>query len=381
MRIGFKGQLEDKKEIRVGVIGCGSHSFRNIFPVFQYTRTKLAATCDYVLEKARAYSEKFGGESYFDNHKTMLKEASLDAVLVIVGNDESGRPMYPGIAVDCLNAGANVWIEKPPAATAKDIEAMMEASRRTGKMVMVGYKKMFVQANRKAKELACSEDFGGISMVTLENPERIPAVKDMKEYLNDRKPNRATIAFMEHLCHPLSQMVSLLGAPISMSYHRNSVGAGLAVFNFSTDVIASLHFTCGKAMNGGVERTVILSRKGVESTGRSSGGRHILVDNNLTLTYNRNSDFGYGDETNFYKGTPNENTALWYPEFSRGQMFNKGLFLLGYFDEIDEFANAVLENRPPVDGTLEQAWTATHIFEKFSEGPDKLIRLNAPPRI
>ena len=374
MRIDFKGCLEDRPELRVGVIGCGSHSQRNVFPVFQFTRTKFVAACDLSLEKAKVYSERFGGESYFDDHIEMIKKANLDAVLVIVGNDNRGRPMYPSIAIDCMKAGCHVWIEKPPAATTKEIEQMMVASKETGRRVMVGYKKMFVQANRKAKELAASEDFGGISMVTFQNPEIIPTQEEFKIFLEEGRDVRDVRKFMEHLCHPVSQMVSLLGAPDTMLYDRNSIGAGAIIFKFPGDVIATMHMTCGQSMNGGVERTVIISRSGVASTGRI-GGRHIVVDNNLTLSYHRNADFGYGDETSFYKGGPNDNTAVWQPEFSRGQMFNKGLFLLGYYGLIEEFAEALLENRPFCDGTLEQAWAATRIFEGFVEGPNKLIEL------
>ncbi len=132
------------------------------------------------------------------------------------------------------------------------------------------------------------------------------------------------------------------------------------------------------AMNGGVERTVIISRRGIAG-GRREGGRHIVVDNNLRLVYYRNAQFSYGDETTFYKGEPNDNSAVWEPEFSRGQMFNKGLFLLGYYEEINEFARSTLERRALSDGNLVQAWHATQIFEKFAEGPARLIRLSALP--
>ena len=380
MRIDFKGRLEDRPELRVGVIGCGSHSQRNIFPVFQFTRTKFVAACDLSLEKAEVYCKKFGGESYFDNHIDMVRNADINAVFIIVGNDSRGRPMYPDIAIDCMKEGCHVWIEKPPAATVDEIERMMEVSKETGKKVMVGYKKMFVQANRKAKELAESEDFGGISMATFQNPEVIPTQDEFKSSLVDGKNVHIVGQFMEHICHPVSQMVSLLGAPESMLFDRNSIGAGVIIFKFPQDVIATMHMTCGQSMNGGVERTVIISRSGVDSTGRI-GGRHIVVDNNLTLSYHRNADFGYGDETSFYKGSPDENTAVWQPEFSRGQMFNKGLFLLGYYGVINEFSEALLENRPFCDGTLEQAWVATQIFEKFLEGPNKLIELAAPRHV
>ena len=379
MRIDFKGRLEEKPEIRVGFVGCGSHSLRNLFSAFQFVPVKLAATCDTVLEKAKAYCEKFGAETYYDDLDRMLREANLDAVMVCVGNNEQGRPIYADIAIACMRAGCHVWIEKPPAAVTADIERMMKVQRETGKIVMVGYKKMFVQANRKAKELAWSEDFGGISMVTLQNPEVIPSGEDFREFLGEGKDNYTARKFMEHLCHPVSQMISLLGFPTSMSYERNSLGAGVMIFHFDSDVIATIHMTCGCSMNGGVERTVIISRQGTASTGRA-GGRHIVVDNNLTLSYHRNPDFSYGDETSFYKGSPDENTAVWQPEFSRGQMFNKGLFLLGYYDEIREFAEAVLNNREPSDGTLLQAWAATQIFEKLILGPGKRILLEQPPQ-
>jgi len=380
MRINFTGNVENVSELRIGVIGCGSHSFRNIFPVFQFVRAKLIATCDFLPEKAKAYCDKFGGELYFTDYNEMLKEANLDAVLVIVGNDDFGRPMYPKIAVDCMLAGCNVWVEKPPAATTDNIEEMMRVSAETKKIVMVGYKKMYVQAYRKAKELALQKDFGGISMMMLQNPEVIPTVEALNSFLVEKTPDETVIAFLEHLCHPLSQMISLLGAPESMMFDRNDTGAGFISFQFPCGAMSILQLTCGMAMNGGVERTVIISKSGVSSTGRI-GGRHIIVENNLTLTYHRNPDFSYGDETNFYKGDPNENTAIWTPEFSRGQMFNKGLFLLGYFGEINEFCEAVIEKRQPVDGTLEQAWAATHAFEKLLEGLGKRINLNAPPKL
>jgi len=46
MRIGFKGHFVDEAEIRAGFIGCGSHSFRNLYPVFQFAPVNLVTTCD-----------------------------------------------------------------------------------------------------------------------------------------------------------------------------------------------------------------------------------------------------------------------------------------------------------------------------------------------
>ena len=66
---------------------------------------------------------------------------------------------------------------------------------------------------------------------------------------------------------------------------------------------------------------------------------------------------------------------MWEPEFSLGQLYNKGLFLLGYYNEINEFTRSILENRSPLKGTLEQAWQVTRIFEAFADGPGRQITL------
>ena len=124
MRIGFRGELVDEKRIRAGFVGCGSHSFRNIYPTFQFAPVKLVATCDRHLDKARAFAEVFGAEAAYGDVDLMLQHDDLDAVFVVTGYDDQGRPQYPRLARQCLAAGKHVWIEKPPAATTSEIEQL-----------------------------------------------------------------------------------------------------------------------------------------------------------------------------------------------------------------------------------------------------------------
>jgi len=145
MRIDFRGSLKDEPEICAGAIGCGSHSFRNIYPTFQFAPVNLIATCDLSLEKAEAFRKKFGAEKSYDDYLEMLDRENLDAVFVVVGYDDTGRPMYPDIAIDCMKAGCHVFIEKPPAASCADIERMKAISQERGKNVVVAMKKMFMQ--------------------------------------------------------------------------------------------------------------------------------------------------------------------------------------------------------------------------------------------
>lgn len=364
-RIGFNGRLADAPEIRAGFIGCGSHAFRNIYPCFQFAPVRLVATCDLDGERAAEFAVRFGARASYQDHRDMLEREDLDAVFVVTNYDAKGRPRYPDLAVDCLESGRHVWIEKPPAATVADIERMQAAATRSGRQVGVGLKKMFFPANAKARELMAAPDFGRPALVTVQYPQGIPEHEDILRYLNDREPVGSVVGFLDHLCHPMSLLVYLLGRPETLFYEPSFSRAGSAVFTFAGGVVATLLFTAGASLNGGMERTMIVS----------DSGRHIVVDNNHRVSYHRIGPVGYGDNPSFYVGGPEEATAVWEPEFSLGQLYNKGLFLLGYYGEINEFARCVIENRPPAEGTLEQALMITRVFEAFAQGPRRLIEL------
>jgi predicted dehydrogenase len=366
MRIDFQGKLTDEKEIRAGFIGCGSHAFRNIFPAFQFAPVNLVATCDLSIEKAQAFASKFGAKNAYADYRQMLESENLDAVFIVTGYDENSRPLYPQIAMDCMKAGCHVWMEKPPAASCKEIERMQQVAVQYKKNVLVGMKKMFFTANEKAWELSHSKEFGNISLVLMQYPQGIPTQEELNNYIISGKKEESVEDFLDHLCHPASLMVYLLGMPSTMYYERSASGAGVVMFSFDSGAVASLMLTHGSSSNGGMERTTIVS----------DNRKHIVVDNNIRVSYHQTPpNLRYGCSPGFFNGSISETTAQWEPEFSLGQLYNKGLFLLGYYGEVNEFARSVLENRAPAKGTLEQAWRVTRIFEKFVEGPQKLISL------
>lgn len=364
-RINFVGKIVPEPEIRVGFIGCGSHAFRNIFPAFQFAPVKLVATCDLDFEKARLFAAKFGASAHYSDYQEMLRKETLDAVFIVTGYDENGRPRYPRLVIDCLEAGLHVWFEKPPAATCAEIERIRESARKLKRNVMVGLKKMFLPVNEKAAELMRAPDFGSVELVLLQYPQHVPTPKDFADYRAGL--HNSVTSFLDHICHPASLLLLLLGMPETLFYERSRSGAGNATFGYGEDgPLASLAMTWEGSGNGGMERTTIVS----------ASGRHIIVDNNHRLFLHRGPPgLEYGASPSFFQGTPDQTTALWDPEFSLGQLFNKGLFLLGYYGEVNEFACSILEKRNVAKGTLDHAWQVTRIFEAFAEGPGRVISL------
>jgi predicted dehydrogenase len=362
--IDFHGKLTKQPLVKIGFIGCGGHSFRNIYPTLQFVPVDLIATCDLSIKKAELFARSFGAHRAYENYLEMLDKEDLDLVLVVTGYDENGRPMYPNITIDCLKAGCNVWIEKPPAATCSEIESMQDVEREVGKYVVVGLKKMFFPANEKAKELMAEKDFGQASLLLLRYPLYIPTLDEFRSYVEQKQWNNV-VGFLDHLCHPTSLLIFLFGMPQQLFYERAGNGSGIATFSYQDGRVASVALTCGSCVNAGMEHTTIVS----------DSGRHIVVENNIRVNYHRLPELGYGDAPNFFVGSLDETSRMWEPEYSLGQLYNKGLFLLGYYGEVLEIVSAILKDQKPTKGTLDQAWQVTRIFEAFMQGPGKVIPL------
>ena len=126
-------------KIRLAAIGCGGHAVRNVLPACNYAPIDLVAICDLDRDRAVACAGMFGACSVYTDQLELLVRERPDAVLVVTNYDSLGHPRYPAIAVDALRAGANVWIEKPPAASSREVIEMQKASAGAGKFVAVGF--------------------------------------------------------------------------------------------------------------------------------------------------------------------------------------------------------------------------------------------------
>lgn len=364
--LDIAGRPTDGPVLRVGLIGCGSHAFRNVHPALHFLPVRVEATADLDAERARLFAERYGAPSWYTDYQKMLGDGTMDAVVVVLNYDDRGRPKYPQVAADCLQAGCHVWIEKPPAATEQEMLDLDTLCRATGRKLMVGFKKVFFPANVKAMELCRREEFGGLSAVLLRYPQFIPTAQALRAYLAGERLSEC-VGFLDHLCHPVSLLLAIAGMPNTLYYTRADNGGGIALFTFEAGHTASIALTCGQSGEMPLEHTTIVGHDGWS----------IEVQNNLRVLYypNRGPNRGYGVTPSWYLKAPEETVAYWEPEFSLGQLHNKGLFLLGYYDELRYFVEAVLYDRPIERAGVTMAAQATRIFEAFAQGPGKVISL------
>ncbi|MCL2107100.1 MAG: Gfo/Idh/MocA family oxidoreductase [Oscillospiraceae bacterium] len=148
------------EKIRVGIIGCGGIANGKHMPAIKKVPyAEMVAFCDIVGERAEEAAEKFGaaGAKAYTDYKELLADKSIDLVHVLTPNRSHGF-----ITVDALEAGKHVMCEKPMAKTYADAKAMLDAARRTGKKLTIGYQSRWRGDSLYLKEMCDNGELGEI---------------------------------------------------------------------------------------------------------------------------------------------------------------------------------------------------------------------------
>lgn len=123
--------------VRVGIIGCGGIANGKHMPALSKLKNvRMVAFCDIIEKKALSAREKFGTPdcAVYTDYKKLLEDKSIDVVHVLTPNRS-----HSFITVDALEAGKHVMCEKPMAINSAEAQKMLDAAKRTGKKLTIGY--------------------------------------------------------------------------------------------------------------------------------------------------------------------------------------------------------------------------------------------------
>jgi len=148
------------KKLRVAIVGCGGIANGKHMPsLSRQANAEMVAFCDIVAERAEDAKQKYGtpdAKTYTD-YKELLNDGSIDVVHVCTPNDS-----HSAIAIAALEAGKHVMCEKPMAKTAVEAQAMLDAVKRTGKKLTIGYNNRFRPDSQHLKKIVESGTLGEI---------------------------------------------------------------------------------------------------------------------------------------------------------------------------------------------------------------------------
>lgn len=120
----------------------------------------LAVCCDVVLERAQNLAHSRPGCSVSTDWRSTVTRPDVDIVLAATTHD-----MLALVAAAAAAAGKHVLMEKPGARRATELDPVVEAARRTGAKVRVGFNHRYHRALRKAHEIFESRALGEMMFV------------------------------------------------------------------------------------------------------------------------------------------------------------------------------------------------------------------------
>ncbi|HIZ19859.1 MAG TPA: Gfo/Idh/MocA family oxidoreductase [Firmicutes bacterium] len=149
------------EKLKVGIVGCGGIANGKHFPALarQAERVEMVAFCDLILERAEKAAKEYGvaGAKVMTDYREMMADKSIDVVHVCTPNRS-----HCEISVAALESGKHVMCEKPMAKTVADAQKMLDAAKKSGKKLTIGYQNRFRPDSQLMKRYVDRGDLGEI---------------------------------------------------------------------------------------------------------------------------------------------------------------------------------------------------------------------------
>jgi predicted dehydrogenase len=146
--------------IRAGLIGAGGRG-RYLTGQFKEAGVEVGGVCDVYEPNLQAgLKEASTGAKPFRDYRRMLEDKTLDAVIVATPDHWHAR-----MVIDAVEAGKDVYVEKPLAHKIDEGFRMIEAVRRTKRVVQVGTQRRSMELFIAARKIVEGRQLGDVRLV------------------------------------------------------------------------------------------------------------------------------------------------------------------------------------------------------------------------
>jgi predicted dehydrogenase len=162
--------LSANDKLTVGFIGTGARAHQLIESCKQVAGVEIVALCDaYKGRIERAQDRLHGQAKVYRDHRELLAAPGIDAVIVATPDH-----LHKTHVLAALEAGKDVYVEKPLAYSISEGLDIIAAAKRAGKIVQVGSQGVSSALQAKARELVASGRLGQVTMVRAVNNRNSP---------------------------------------------------------------------------------------------------------------------------------------------------------------------------------------------------------------
>src|SRR6185436_7712408 len=156
----YERKISSNDKVRLGVIGYGVQGHFDLDTALKVPGVELAGICDLYTGRLVNAKEKFGNDLFTTrNYKELLDKSDIDAVIIATTDCWHSR-----ITKDALVKGKAVYCEKPMIYKISEGRDVIEAQKKTGKVLQVGSQRVSSIGLAKAKELLAAGEIGKLNM-------------------------------------------------------------------------------------------------------------------------------------------------------------------------------------------------------------------------
>ena len=161
------GEDAPSERVNLAVIGTGGKANGGMQNFINHTQAQIVALCDVNRQnlQSTAAAAKVSQDSCYEDYREVLARKDVDAVLV-------GTPdhWHVPISIAAVEAGKDVYCEKPLSNTVSEGRALVEAVKKTNRIFQHGTQLRSEMGSRKVCELVRNGYIGNVTKVVIGSP-------------------------------------------------------------------------------------------------------------------------------------------------------------------------------------------------------------------
>lgn len=149
------------KQLRLGIIGAGRRSSIAYLWHKPEGKSIITAVAEIDREATARFKENITSEPFFtDDYQELLKRDDVDAVVVLT--EDFNHKQH---AIDALNAGKDLYLEKPMAISIEDSNDILKAWKKSGRKLMIGFNMRYMPMYQTMKKYIDDGTIGDVKAI------------------------------------------------------------------------------------------------------------------------------------------------------------------------------------------------------------------------
>ena len=313
----------------IGIIGAGNFTSAMILP----SLTKDGAKIKYIASagglSGTTLAKKYQVANSTTDYKLILDDPEVDSIIITTKHNS-----HASLGMEALDSGKHIFVEKPLVLNQAELESVIEAQRKNGKNIMVGFNRRF-SSHAIAVKKALGNQPGPINVSATMNAGFIPL--DM--WVQDMEIGGGRI--IGEACHFIDLLVYLTGSEVS-SICMNALGRNPKENTDNASILLQFKNGSNGVINYFANGSKAYSKERIEVF---SNERTAIIDN-FRKTY------FYG-----FKGVKNKSTGQ--DKGHRDQFAQYNRFLLTGGEELiplSEIINVTRASLAAISSLKEKSW-------------------------